>query len=380
MGKKLILGITAPGSVILISGQLRYFKELGYETYLMAPSEHRVADYCEREGCIHLPVALEREISPVKDVKAFFQVLKYLRKVKPDVVNFGTPKVSLLGMVAAKLLGVKNRIYTCRGFRFEHETGLKKTTLVVMEKITASFAHQIICISDSVRTLGIDAAIFSAEKSLVIFKGSSNGIDLERFNPSQVTTSEKDLLKKELGLADGTFIFGFVGRLIDRKGVKELFSAFSNLYSNNDSLRLLMVGSVEHSQLSDTTLFEKMNAHPGILILPYQHNVPLYLSIMKVFVLPAWWEGFGNVLVQAAAMGLPVIATDVTGSKDAVSKDFNCLLIPSKSVEALQEAMLLLYKNAEKRNDLGQNGLIWAKNFDSKTIWNGMDKIYKSKK
>jgi glycosyltransferase involved in cell wall biosynthesis len=283
-------------------------------------------------------------------------------------------------MVAAKLLGVKNRIYTCRGFRFEHETGLKKTTLVVMEKITASFAHQIICISDSVRTLGIDAAIFSAEKSLVIFKGSSNGIDLERFNPSQVTTSEKDLLKKELGLADGTFIFGFVGRLIDRKGVKELFSAFSNLYSNNDSLRLLMVGSVEHSQLSDTTLFEKMNAHPGILILPYQHNVPLYLSIMKVFVLPAWWEGFGNVLVQAAAMGLPVIATDVTGSKDADSKDFNCLLIPSKSVEALQEAMLLLYKNAEKRNDLGQNGLIWAKNFDSKTIWNGMDKIYKSKK
>jgi glycosyltransferase involved in cell wall biosynthesis len=220
MGKKLILGITAPGSVILIAGQLRYFKELGYETYLMAPSEHRVADYCEREGCIHLPVALEREISPVKDVKAFFQVLKYLRKVKPDVVNFGTPKVSLLGMVAAKLLGVKNRIYTCRGFRFEHETGLKKTTLVVMEKITASFAHQIICISDSVRTLGIDAAIFSAEKSLVIFKGSSNGIDLERFNPSQVTTSEKDLLKKELGLADGTFIFGFVGRLIDRKGVK----------------------------------------------------------------------------------------------------------------------------------------------------------------
>lgn len=378
MSKKLILGITAPGSVILIAGQMQYFKKLGYQTYLMGPNHERVIAYCNNEGCIHLPVDFEREISPLKDIKALFQVYKHIKKVNPDVVNFGTPKVSLLGMIASKMLGVKKRIYTCRGFRFEHEKGFKRTVLVSMEKITAYFAHRIICISNSVRTLGIDNAIFSAEKSLVILKGSSNGINLERFNPNEVNTSEKDSLKKELGLNDTNFVYGFVGRLIDRKGIKELYEAFSDLYSNNDSLRLLLVGPAELGQISDKSLLEKMNNHPGILVMGTQLNVPLYLSIMDVFCLPAWWEGFGNVSVQAAAMGLPVIATDVTGSKDAVSDGFNGVLIPAKSVEILSETMVKLRQDSNLRNTFGRNGIEWAKNFDSHKMWDGINLIYKN--
>jgi len=377
--KKLVVGITAPGSVILIAGQLRYFKTLGYETYLMAPNHQRVIDYCQTEGCTHLPVDFEREISLIKDVKALIKVMDHLKRVKPDVVNFGTPKVSLLGMIAAKILGIKNRIYTCRGFRFEHESGLKRKILVAMERLTASCAHQVICISNSVRTLGVENAIFSTEKSLVILKGSSNGIDLERFNPHQVNASSKETLKKELGLDVTHFVYGFVGRLIDRKGIKELYEAFSNLYLGNDKLRLLIVGPTELTQIADKSLLEKMNSHPGILVVGTQLNVPLYLSIMDVFCLPAWWEGFGNVSVQAAAMGLPVIGTDVTGSKDAVSKDFNGLLIPAKSTEALQDAMTTLYSDEAKRNQLGANGLKWAKYFDSKKIWDEMDKLYQER-
>lgn len=376
MNKKLIVGITAPGSVILIAGQLRYFKDLGYQTYLMAPNHERVIDYCRNEGCIHLPVDLEREISLLKDLKALYQVIRHLRKVKPDVVNFGTPKVSLLGMIAAKLLGVKNRIYTCRGFRFEHETGMKKTILVGMEKITARFAHKIICISNSVRDLGLDNGIFSASQSLVIHKGSSNGIDLKRFNPNQINAADSADLKKQLGYTDTHFVFGFVGRLIDRKGIKELYEAFANLYRENDKLKLLIVGPVEESQISDLSLISNMQQHPGILLVGSQSNVPLYLSVMDVFCLPAWWEGFGNVSVQAAAMGLPVIATDVTGSKDAVSKDFNGLLISPKSVSALQHAMQFLHEDEQKRQELGRNGLVWATNFDSKMIWDSMHQLY----
>ena len=379
MNKKLIVGITAPGSVILIAGQLRYFKDLGYQTYLMAPNHERVVDYCRNEGCVHLPVDLEREISLLKDLKALYQVIRHLRKVKPDVVNFGTPKVSLLGMIAAKLLGVKNRIYTCRGFRFEHETGMKKAILVGMEKITARFAHKIICISNSVRELGLDNGIFSAAQSLVIHKGSSNGIDLERFNPNQINAADSADLRKQLGYDGSHFVFGFVGRLIDRKGIKELYEAFANLYRDNDKLKLLIVGPVEESQISDLSLISNMQQHPGILLVGTQSNVPLYLSVMDVFCLPAWWEGFGNVSVQAAAMGLPVIATDVTGSKDAVSKDYNGLLVMPKSVSALQNAMHLLYQNEEKRQELGRNGVVWATNFDSKMIWNEMDALYKLK-
>lgn len=377
--KKLVVGITAPGSVILIAGQMEYFKSLGYETYLMAPMHERVIDYCERERCIHLPVNLEREISPAKDVKALLQVIKHLKKVKPDIVNFGTPKVSLLGMIAAKILGVKNRIYTCRGFRFEHETGTKKTILVAMEKLTARFAHQIICISKSVQDLGVEQGIFSTDKSLVIHKGSSNGIDLERFNPKLISNAQKHSLKQELGLKQDDFVFGFVGRLVDRKGIRELYEAFSNLYNTNQKLQLLVVGPIEHSQISDTSLIDKMNQHPGIHLVGTQKDVPLYLSVMDVFCLPAWWEGFGNVSVQAAAMGLPVIATDVTGSKDAVSKDYNGLLIPAKSTQLLQKAMMELYNDDVKRKKLGANGIEWAKNFDSKMIWDSMNDLYQKR-
>ncbi|UPT72347.1 MAG: glycosyltransferase [Flavobacterium sp. JAD_PAG50586_2] len=299
--------------------------------------------------------------------------------MRPDVVNFGTPKVSLLGMIAAKILGVKNRIYTCRGFRFEHETGTKKTILVAMEKLTSHFAHQIICISKSVQDLGVEQGVFPADKSLVIRKGSSNGIDLEYFNPKLILQQQKDKLKQDLGIKPDDFVFGFVGRLVDRKGIKELYEAFSNLYDDNQKLQLLVVGPIEHSQISDTSLIDQMNQHPAIHLVGTQKDVPLYLSVMDVFCLPAWWEGFGNVSVQAAAMGLPVIATDVTGSKDAVSKDYNGLLIPAKSTALLQEAMLRLYNDEAKRMELGSNGIEWAKNFDSKMIWDSMDYLYKKK-
>lgn len=375
--KKLLIGITAPGSVILLEGQLKYFKELGYTTYLLAPSHEKVTAYCAAEGCIHLPVEIEREISIIKDIRSFFQILRHIRAVKPDIVNLGTPKVSLLGMVAARILGVKRRIYTCRGYRFEHEKGIKRLILVTMERITALFAQDVICISGSVRTFGLANKLFPARKAIVINKGSSNGIPLKRFDPARISRENAEDLKQQLGLT-GHFVFGYVGRLVDRKGINELYAAFDSMYNMNSQLRLLFVGSPEFGQIEDKTLVERMKAHPGMVMAGSQRDVPLYLSIMDVFVLPAWWEGFGNVLVQAAAMGKPVISTTGTGTIDAVEKDFNGMLVAPKSVPELEDAMNRLYNDAELRNKLGVNGLVWAKNFDSPLIWEGMASLYKN--
>lgn len=324
--KKLIIGITAPGSVILLEGQLKYFRELGYTTYLLAPSHEKVTAYCAAEGCIHLPVEIEREISLLKDLRSFFQILRHFRKVKPDIVNLGTPKVSLLGMVAARLLGIRRRIYTCRGYRFEHEKGFKKALLVTMERITALYAQDVICISGSVRTFGLKNKLFPARKAVVINKGSSNGIPLKRFDPAGISNESTIILKQQLGL-EGYFVFGYVGRLVDRKGINELFAAFQELYAANERLKILYVGSPEFGQIADKTLIDRMKAHPGIVMAGSQRDVPLYLSVMDVFVLPAWWEGFGNVLVQAAAMGKPVISTTGTGTIDAVDGGFNGIMV-----------------------------------------------------
>jgi len=137
--KKLVIGITFPGSVILFKGQLAYFKALGYQTFLLAPVHERTREFCENEGCILLPTPLEREISLLKDVKSLYTVINHFRKIKPDIVNTGTPKMGLIGIIAAYITGVPIRIYTCRGFRFEHETGFKRRILVSMEKITSFY-------------------------------------------------------------------------------------------------------------------------------------------------------------------------------------------------------------------------------------------------
>lgn len=373
--KKLVIGITAPSSVILLKGQLAYFKSIGYECYLLAPENERTIEFCEEEKCELLPVDIQREISIFSDLKSLVTIIKHFKRVKPDIVNVGTPKMGLLGSLAGKLTGVKRRIYTCRGYRFEHETGKKKKLLVTLEKLAASSVHKVICISESVRQVGVDYNIFDKKKAVVINKGSSNGIELERFDSKKVNVGESQQLKEELSLHND-FIYGFVGRLIDRKGIGELFIAFQNVLKKYPKSKLLLVGPIEESQIKNKQVLVNLQNHPHIKLVGKQLNVPLYLSIMDVFVLPAWWEGFGNVLVQAAAMGKPVLSTTGTGSRDAVKHDFNGILVEPKNVEQLTMEMLRLQENEGLRNRLGRNGIEWSKNFDSTKIWEGMHDLY----
>lgn len=375
--KKLLIGITAEGSVNLLLGQLQYFKSLGYQTYLLAPYSERSANFCKNEGCEHLVINIEREISIWNDLKTLIQIIRILRKVKPDIVNLGTPKVSLLGMIAAFLLGIPKRIYTCRGFRFEHEKGKKQQVLIAMERLTALLSHKVLCISKSVQDLGVEHSIFDLKKSLVINKGSSNGVNLALFDAEKLDFSKRSQIQLEYNLGN-TFVFGFVGRIVDRKGINELMDVFDLLYSGNQNLRLLLVGPFEMDQISDKTLLDRANQHPGIVNIGrvMQDEVPEYLSLIDVFVLPAWWEGFGNVLIQAAAMGIPVISTKATGTKDAVEDGYNGILVPIKDKQKLMEAMTVLFSDEILRKRMGENGKLWSKNFERELIWKGMQKIY----
>lgn len=376
--KKLVVGVTAPGSVILITGQLKWFAEQGYQTYLMCPPDARVEDYCRKEGCTHIPVQIERDIHLIKDLKSLWTIYHSLRKVKPDVVNVGTPKMGLLGMVAAMLLGVKRRIYTCRGFRFEHEHGFKKLVLVTMERISGLCAQRIICISPSLKALADQKHIFSSKKSVVIHKGSSNGFDLKRFSRAEVNQAEVGKYKNELHLSD-TFVFGFVGRINQDKGVGELYEAFERIYAQSRQVRLLLVGRIEDHQIYDRTLRDKLQKHPGIVMVGPQKDVPLYMSLMDVVVLPSWREGFGNVLVQAAAMGIPVIASDATGTRSAVNPGYNGILVRLKDAEDLQRGMLELMQDGAARESFGQNGIVWATHFSNEIVWQGMQELYQQK-
>ena len=157
-----------------------------------------------------------------------------------------------------------------------------------------------------------------------------------------------------------------------------MFEAFKRIYENDKNCRLLIVGPAYEEQVSDKTLIPRMKEHEAVVLAGKQLNAPLYFSLMDVFVLPAWWEGFGNVLVQAADMQIPVISTTGTGTCDAVYDGYNGVLVEPKNIDALYEVMLKLKEDDALRAKLAQNGPIWGQNFKSEIIWEGMDKLYQA--
>ena len=375
--EKIVLGITISGSVPLIRGQARYFKEQGYEVYLLCPQDEKSITYCKEEGCQLLPINIERRISPFKDLKTIAQIVGHLKKIKPDVVNVGTPKMGLLGTIASKIAGVPQRVYTCRGLRYEHESGLNKKLMQRTEKIAGSFAHKIICISPSVRDKAVNDGIFRRNKTRVIAKGSSNGIDLEKFTRTNINEKKAAELRKSLGI-ENELVFGFVGRLVDRKGINELYQAFNQVFQEQKDTKLVLVGKKDETQLQDKNLVNHIATHPGIRWVGWQDDIPLFMSIMDVFVMPAWWEGFGNSYIEAATMGIPVIGSKGTGCIDAVSHGFNGYQVPIKEIEPLKKAMKAYLQNEQLRMEHGQNGLKWAQNFKQEIIWNGLKNIYEN--
>ena len=356
---------------------MKHFVELGYDACLLTQHDEESLNYCEREGCRPLNVMIERNMSPFKDLITLFRLIRLFRKERPDVVNLGTPKMSLLGLMAAWWCRVPNRIYTCRGFRYEHEHGLIRKILKTCEKICGRCAQKIICISPSVKALGLKDHLFKESKCVVINKGSSNGIDPTFYNRSKVNEEERQKLIEELGFKD-KFVYGFLGRIVDRKGLSELFEAFKRIYEEDKNCRLLIVGPAYDEQVSDKTLIPRMKEHEAVILTGKQLNAPLYFSLMDLFVLPAWWEGFGNVLVQAADMEIPVISTTGTGTCDAVCDGFNGILIEPKNIDTLYDVMKKLKEDKPLRDKLAKNGPVWGQNFKSEIIWEGMDKLYQA--
>lgn len=371
--KKLVLGVTVGGSSRLLDGQVAYFKKLGYEVYLLSPDHYKEKLFCEREGCIHLPVAIEKEISPLKDIKSLYQIIKHLRKVKPDVVNVGTFKMGLLGIIASWYLGINNRIYTCRGLRFETESGLKKKILILADKVIVRLAKKIIYVSKSTLSSSLQYGIASAKKSYLIAKGSSNGVDLSRFQRNLINTTQRDNLSNTLELSD-KLVIGFVGRVSLHKGAEELIHAFEKLYVEYPNLKLVLVGHLECS----AAILAAINKHSNIVHVPFQDDVPLYMSLFDIFVLPSWREGFPNVPIQAAAMGIPVIVSDATGCVDAVENKKNGFVFKTKNEEDLIEKLRNYIVSKELRESHGAKGIEWATEFKSEIIWNGIETVYKT--
>ncbi len=373
---KLILAVTTSASAILLKGSLRYYRKSGYEVYVLSSPGSSILHLCENEGAILLPVKMSRDINVFKDFISLIQVYFILKKIKPDIVNYGTPKASFLVSLASYLARVPVLVYTCRGFRFESEIGLKRYILIFIEKLICKISDKVLFISNSLINVSKDFRITNVNKIELIGKGSSNGIDLNYFNTNNLDLYKLDELKIKYHLANNNIVIGFIGRLTRDKGIYELIEAFELLQVLYSQIKLIIIGQDELNK-ADKCLKQRIEQNTSILNLGYLNDINYHLPLFKILVVPTYREGFGNVFIQASAMGIPVVSCNVSGVIDSVINNETGILVSPKSSSQIVSAINYYLTNSSIYSTHSTNGLKWSKNFSSDYIWSSLNNLYK---
>lgn len=348
--KKFFLLTTVPMTLNFFKEQLSALNALFDVTVISSPGK-QLYDIAEREGVKFKAIKMKREISLFNDVISFFKLFIFFLQEKPSVIHCNTPKASLLGLVAGKLASIPNRIYYIHGLRYEGAVGIKQKILVTMEKISCFCATEIIAVSKGVQE--IVTRDLTSKKVKIIRYGSANGIIIQDFLEF---SSKPEELKFSLGITHKDFVFGYVGRLVGDKGINELVSAFVELNSQYPNTKLLLVGFYEENLdplFRGTT--ELIKSHNSIIEIGFQKDVKKYLSIMNIFVSPSYREGFGQSLLEANLMGIPVVASSITGYKEIVEEGKNGFLIPSKDRDTLFSKMKEVYINSDELRSMTVN-------------------------
>lgn len=360
---KIIRTSTVPTSLdVFCKGLLRELQEKeGYEIVAVSSSGAALQAIAMREGVRTLAVDMERHISPVNDLVSLWRLVRVFRRENPTMVHSITPKAGLLSMMAAWICRVPVRLHTFTGLVFPTATGIKQRILIFTDKLTCACATHIVPEGEGVKN---DLMRFGITKKplKVLGYGNVRGIDLNYYNATLPDVkAAADKIRR-----DDKFTFIFIGRLVRDKGINELVDAFIRLNSQWPNTRLLLVGPYEENldPLSPETL-SAINKNEAIQCVGSQNDVRPWLAASDVFVFPSYREGFPNVVIEAGAMGLPSIVTDINGSREIIEDRKNGRIIPSHDAKALLEAMNELLINQEKVKFMAANArLMIASRFE----------------
>jgi len=334
---KLIRITTAPISLkVLLSGQMKYMQENGFEVVMVSSDGKELSDVKTNEGCRHHIIPMTRRMTPLADVRCLWLLYRFFKKEKPAIVHSHTPKAGLLSMLAAKLAGVKIRIHTIAGLRFVTTKGFSRRVLIFMEKLTGKAATHVWPNSFSLEEYIKENKLVRPAKLEVIGWGSSNGIKLSRYSPAAIEEEKLQDTKKLIQYDPSLIYFLSVGRIVHDKGMDELLNAFVRLYSINPAVRLLLVGAFEDEvdPVSDTTR-QLINTHPAVIMAGWSDAVEYFMPLSFALVHPSHREGFPNVLLQAGAMGCPVICSRIDGNIDIVKHQQTGLIFEVKNEDEL---------------------------------------------
>lgn len=329
------------------------------------------------QGAAVVPVPMEREIRPLKDLLSLFRLYRTMKAVCPDVVDVSTPKAGLLGAMAAWFAGVPCRVYTLRGLRLETATGIKRGILWMAERVACACSHRVVPVSESLRMRAIELRLVSPEKALSLGNGSC-GVDVEHFTPANRGGEKVARLRQMLALSGSEIVIGFVGRFVKDKGMRELVEAFRELSASRPDLRLLLVGDFEGGDPVEGEVRRYIESNPAVLRPGFVADTAPYYSLMDVFVLPTHREGFPGVPLEAQACEVPVVTTNATGAVDSVRDGITGLIVPVNDAGALTRAIESLLRNPGVRAEMGRAGRKWMQHdFRPEVIWQAHADMYR---
>lgn len=352
----------------------------GFDVLMISADGKELAEVIEQEKCRHMVVPMTRKITPLQDIKCLIKLFRIFRKEKPDIVHTHTPKAGLLGMLAAKLSGVKVRIHTVAGLPLMVEKGAKYRLLKFVEKLTYASASQVWPNSNSLLRFISEKKLTTPAKLNIIGKGSTNGIDVNRFNKDalneKIIRETRDLINYS---PENKYLL-CIGRLVVDKGIVELVSVFKQLQKSDSTLKLILVGGYEPAldPLPDGTLKE-IETNENIIHINWTNNVEYYMHLTHFFVFPSHREGFPNVLLQAGSMGLPIICSQITGNIDIVANNESGLIFEHGNEQQMLSLLQYAVTHPQHMQEMADRlQLQIRKDYRQENIWQNILAAYKT--
>lgn len=375
---KILRVVTSSISFKLIDGQAQFMQQQGYQVITASGSPFPKDGIPQLKGVRFIPQPhLVRPISVKEDLFALRDMIWLIRKERPDIIHSHTPKAGLMGMLAGWLCRVPIRIHTVAGLPLLVHSRFKRKVLNLVERITYRCATYVYPNSHKLRDTIISLRLASPDKLRVIGDGSSNGINVQHFCKELLAEELVDPIRKKVG---GDFTFVFVGRIVRDKGIGELVEAFTRLQQEHPEARLLLVGNFEQElDPLPEDVYHTIQSHPAIYCAGWQNDVRPWFAVADALAFPSYREGFPNVVMQAGAMGLPCVVSDINGCNEIIIEGENGLIIPSHDAVALYQAMKRMIEDKALYTHCQQNARpLIASRYKQEDVWQATLEMYRS--
>ncbi len=355
---------------ILLRGQLKYMQNY-YEVVGITSPGATAIQLSENRNLRLIEIEMSRKISPVKDFISLIRLVKVFYRERPQIVHTHTPKAGTAGMLASWLCRVPVRLHTVAGLPLLEATGKKRWLLNFVEKITYACATKVYPNSFGLKEIILEQGFAKPDQLKVIGNGSSNGIDTTCFSKAAISQDVRLQIRNTWQIKPGDFVYVFVGRLVKDKGINELVSAFVKVNNRFPQTKLLLVGDFEPElDPLDQQTMDVIANHIHIIPVGFQADVRPFLAVSNALVFPSYREGFPNVPMQACAMDLPCIVSDINGCNEIIIHEDNGLIIPVKNEQAIEEAMIRLLEDQALYQHLVSNARISiVTRYDQLTLW-----------